>query len=206
MGSNTTTIFTGSTGPDQGYSGEGEQREVPPAEQQCRGINNGEQGAGILRHLRTEQLTAEISQTHQFRIRLPAGPLHLDIVAQKFLEPWPYTADGTTSAASVAQHRLGATIVRHQAADQSTSQPRQQGQRQPVLRDRRKRQSASVLDKGLQVLAARRMPQLFQGLGFDLTDAFAGHREALPHLLQGMIAADLNAVAHAQHLLFTRRQ
>ena len=48
------------------------------------------------------------------------------------------------------------------------------------------------------------MPQLAQRLGFDLADAFAGYREALADLFQGVLAAVLQAEAHLDDFFFAR--
>src|SRR5690348_6941925 len=57
-----------------------------------------------------------------------------------------------------------------------------------------------------QLLAARGMPQLAQGLGFDLADALAGDVELLADLFQRVVGVHVNAEAHAQHLGFARRE
>src|SRR5258706_10625117 len=50
------------------------------------------------------------------------------------------------------------------------------------------------------------MPQLAQGLGFDLADAFAGDREALPDFFQRVLAAVFQAEAHFDYFFFARGQ
>src|SRR6266478_8697355 len=50
------------------------------------------------------------------------------------------------------------------------------------------------------------MTELAEGLGLDLADALAGHREVLPHLLEGVLAAVGEAEAEAQDLLLARSQ
>src|SRR5580700_1920388 len=50
------------------------------------------------------------------------------------------------------------------------------------------------------------MPQFAQGLGFDLADAFAGYRETLPDLFQGVLAAVFEAEAHLDYFFFARGQ
>src|SRR6202522_1746314 len=50
------------------------------------------------------------------------------------------------------------------------------------------------------------MPQLAQGLGFDLPDTLPGYLEALTYFLQRMLGAILQAEAHLDHTLFARRQ
>ncbi len=59
-------------------------------------------------------------------------------------------------------------------------------------------------DERLQILASRRVAELLERLRLDLPDPFPGHGEALAHFLQGVVAADLDAVAHAQHLFLAR--
>ena len=44
------------------------------------------------------------------------------------------------------------------------------------------------------------MPQLPQGLGLDLADAFAGDVELLADLFQGVVGVHVDAEAHAQDL------
>src|SRR5437870_12120686 len=55
-----------------------------------------------------------------------------------------------------------------------------------------------------ELLRARRVPELSQRLGLDLSDALAGDREVLPDLLQRVLAAVGEAEAEPQHLLLTR--
>ena len=50
------------------------------------------------------------------------------------------------------------------------------------------------------------MTELAEGLGLDLADALAGHREVLPHFLQGVLAAVGEPEAQPQHLLLAWRQ
>ena len=50
------------------------------------------------------------------------------------------------------------------------------------------------------------MLQLAKHLGFELTDAFACHLELFSDLLEGMVAGQANAEAHAHDALFARRQ
>src|SRR6266496_5753054 len=69
---------------------------------------------------------------------------------------------------------------------------------------RRSRSSASVgdgldpapLQEGLQLARPRGMPQLAERLGLDLADALAGDREALAHLLEGVLGAVAQPEAH----------
>src|SRR6476619_7839535 len=62
------------------------------------------------------------------------------------------------------------------------------------------------LQKRPQLAAAGRMPQLAQRLGLDLPDAFAGDREALADLLEGVLAAIADAEAHLDDLLLAGRE
>src|SRR5580704_4447418 len=62
------------------------------------------------------------------------------------------------------------------------------------------------LEKCPELAAARRMPELAQRLGFDLTDALAGDGEALADLFERVLAAVPNPEPHLDHLLFARRQ
>src|SRR5437867_582142 len=55
-----------------------------------------------------------------------------------------------------------------------------------------------------ELLRARRVPELTQRLGLDLSDALAGDREVLPDLLQGVLAAVGEAEAEPQDLLLAR--
>src|SRR5579863_9293086 len=50
------------------------------------------------------------------------------------------------------------------------------------------------------------MAQLPQRFGFDLADAFAGDREALPDFFQSVLAAVFQAEAHLDDFLFARSQ
>jgi len=50
------------------------------------------------------------------------------------------------------------------------------------------------------------MAQFPQRLGFDLADAFACHREALPDFFQSVLAAVFKPEAHLDHFLFARSQ
>ena len=49
------------------------------------------------------------------------------------------------------------------------------------------------------------MPELAQCLCFDLADALAGDTEHGAYLLQGMVAGDPEAEAHANNSFFARR-
>ena len=61
-------------------------------------------------------------------------------------------------------------------------------------------------NRGLQFLAAGRMPQLAQRLGLDLPDPLPGDGKVLPDLLKGVIGFLTDAETHAQHFFFTRCQ
>src|SRR5208282_954712 len=50
------------------------------------------------------------------------------------------------------------------------------------------------------------MAEFAEGFGFDLADAFAGDREALPDFFQSVLAAVFEAKAHFDDFLFARRQ
>ncbi len=52
------------------------------------------------------------------------------------------------------------------------------------------------LHEAFQPGAPGRMPELAQGLGFDLADAFPGHVEILSNLLQGMIFSIQQSETH----------
>ena len=54
--------------------------------------------------------------------------------------------------------------------------------------------------------AAARVAEFFEGFGFDLTDAFAGHEEMAPHLFERLLTAVFEPEAHHQHLAFAQRQ
>src|SRR4029078_10643318 len=64
----------------------------------------------------------------------------------------------------------------------------------------------SVLDEGLQALAARRGAQLSQRLALDLSDALARDLEVLADLLEGVVGLLADAEAHAEGLLLARRE
>src|SRR5471030_301743 len=53
------------------------------------------------------------------------------------------------------------------------------------------------------MLASRRVAQLAQRLGFDLTNPFTGHVELLTNLLKGVVGIHVDTEAHAQNLGFT---
>src|SRR5438093_495362 len=60
------------------------------------------------------------------------------------------------------------------------------------------------LEEAPELLRERRVPELAQRLGLDLSDALAGDREVLPDLLQRVLAAVGKAEAEAQDLLLAR--
>src|SRR5688500_17845190 len=66
--------------------------------------------------------------------------------------------------------------------------------------------SRSPFEKSPQLPATRRMSQLAQRLGFDLTDALARDGEILADLFQRVLAAIADTKAHLDHLLLARRQ
>src|SRR5213076_1983815 len=59
----------------------------------------------------------------------------------------------------------------------------------------------SGLQEAPELLRARWVAELAQGLGLDLSDALAGDREVLSDLLQRVLAAVGEAEAEPQHLL-----
>src|SRR5262249_52670904 len=66
--------------------------------------------------------------------------------------------------------------------------------------------SAYGLEERLELLRARGVPQLPQGLGLDLADALAGHVEGPADLLEGVLGAVSDAEAHFQDLLLAGSQ
>src|SRR3989442_9369006 len=64
--------------------------------------------------------------------------------------------------------------------------------------------AARAFEECAQLARAGGMPQLAQGLRFDLADALAGHGERLAHLFQGVLGAVVQAEAHFDHFLFAR--
>src|SRR3954470_9363663 len=63
-----------------------------------------------------------------------------------------------------------------------------------------------VFDERLEALGAARVAQLAQRLRFDLADALARDLEVLADFLERVVALLADAEAHAQDLLFARRQ
>src|SRR5499426_79199 len=59
----------------------------------------------------------------------------------------------------------------------------------------------SRLEEAPELLGARGMSELAEGLGLDLAYALAGDREVLAHFLEGVLAAVGEPEAEAQHLL-----
>ena len=53
------------------------------------------------------------------------------------------------------------------------------------------------------MIAAGRVTQLAQCLGFNLTNPLTGNIELLADFLEGMVGVHVDAEAHAQHLGFT---
>src|SRR5947208_7137170 len=62
------------------------------------------------------------------------------------------------------------------------------------------------LEERAQLPAPRRMAQLAERLGLDLSDALAGDREALADLFERVLAAVADAEPHLDDLLLARRQ
>src|SRR6202000_551660 len=60
-----------------------------------------------------------------------------------------------------------------------------------------------LVEEGAQMLASRRVAQLAQRLGFDLTNPLAGDIELLADFLEGVVGIHVDAEAHAQDLGFT---
>src|ERR1019366_10767440 len=69
-----------------------------------------------------------------------------------------------------------------------------------------RRRETSALDVDLELPVERREAQLSEGLGLDLTNAFAGQFEALAHVFERLVAGGVDAEAHAENLLFARSQ
>src|SRR6185369_4416839 len=63
-----------------------------------------------------------------------------------------------------------------------------------------------TLQERLQLARPRRMPQLAERLGLDLTDALSGDRERLADLFQGVLGPVAQAEAHLDDLLLARSQ
>src|SRR5271167_4615332 len=62
----------------------------------------------------------------------------------------------------------------------------------------------SVIQEAPQLSAAARVLELAQGLGLDLADALAGHRELLADLFERVVGVHADAEAHAEHALLAR--
>src|SRR3954463_8263653 len=62
----------------------------------------------------------------------------------------------------------------------------------------------SVVEEAPELARAAGVLELAQGLGLDLADAFAGHRELLADFFQRVIGVHADAEAHAQHAFFAR--
>src|SRR5262245_59512597 len=68
-------------------------------------------------------------------------------------------------------------------------------------RTRRSASAGSAFVEAAEEPGTRRMAELTQRLRLDLPDALARHREAHAHLLEGEVAALVDAEAQTQHLL-----
>src|SRR5436309_3470606 len=70
-------------------------------------------------------------------------------------------------------------------------------------------QTPKTLERGIEerpeLLRSRRMPQLAQGLRFDLTDALARDVERAADFLERMLGSVAHAKSHLEHLLLARR-
>src|SRR3989337_4601139 len=64
----------------------------------------------------------------------------------------------------------------------------------------------SGLQEAPELLGARRVAELAEGLGLDLPDPLAGHGEVLADLLERVLAAIRQPEAEPQHLLLARGQ
>src|ERR1700730_8858086 len=60
--------------------------------------------------------------------------------------------------------------------------------------------SRGEFEQGAELARAGGVPQLAQGLGFDLADTFAGEGERLAHFLERVLAAVLHPEAHLDDL------
>jgi hypothetical protein len=60
--------------------------------------------------------------------------------------------------------------------------------------------SRGEFEQGAELARAGGVPQLAQGLGFDLADRFAGEGERLAHFLERVLAAVLQPEAHLDDL------
>src|SRR5919109_3196530 len=68
------------------------------------------------------------------------------------------------------------------------------------------RRPRSSLEEAPEFLRPRRVAQLAQRLGLDLSDALARHREVLPDFLERVLAAVGEPEPQPQHFLLARRQ
>src|SRR3569832_2089684 len=75
-----------------------------------------------------------------------------------------------------------------------------------MARAYRRTGEAAAVQEAPQLPAPRRVLQLPQRLGLDLTDALAGYAELLADLFEGVVGVHADAEAHAQHTFLARRQ
>src|SRR5208282_3137611 len=79
----------------------------------------------------------------------------------------------------------------------------------PLLSVLDPRQSVIVrgaFEERAEFARARRMPQLAQSLRLDLPNTLAGDGERLPHFLERVFAAVVEAEAHLDHFFLARRE
>src|SRR5579862_8787133 len=68
------------------------------------------------------------------------------------------------------------------------------------------RAGPSIFQKRAEPSGPRRVPQLAQRLGLDLTDALAGDRERMSNLFEGVFGTVFHAKPHPNDLLLARGQ
>src|ERR1039458_3533076 len=66
--------------------------------------------------------------------------------------------------------------------------------------------AGAVFQERAQPMAAARMAQFAEGLGFNLADALPRNRKILPHFFQRVLTPVFQAKAHLNDLLFARRE
>src|SRR5215208_7758012 len=64
----------------------------------------------------------------------------------------------------------------------------------------------SVVEEAPELARPARVLEFAKGLGLDLADTLAGHRELLADLFEGVVGVHADAEAHAQHALLARRE